>query len=66
MEVAFERKRMKVNIKKTKMMVCGSEGEAPKSRIDPCGVFGGRVMANLVLCTYVEDGSMLDVQKPRE
>ena len=30
MEVAFERKRMKFNIKKTKMMVCGSEGEAPK------------------------------------
>ena len=42
---------MKVKIKKTKVMVCGSQ-EAPKSRTDPCGVCGGRVMANSVLCMY--------------
>ena len=35
-------------------MVCGSEGEAPKSRIDPCGVCSGRVMVNLMLCTICE------------
>ena len=32
-------------------MVCGSEGEAPKSRIDPWDVCSERVMANSVLCT---------------
>ena len=42
---------MKVNIKKTKLMVSGSEGELYKSKIDPCGVCGKRVMANSVLCT---------------
>ena len=42
---------LKVNTRKTKMMVSGSEGELLKSKIDPCGVCGGRVMANSVLCT---------------
>ena len=32
-------------------MVSGSEGEPYKSKIDPCGVCGKRVMANSVLCT---------------
>ena len=32
-------------------MVSGSEGELLKSKIDPCGVCGRRVMANSVLCT---------------
>ena len=32
-------------------MVSGSEGELYKSKIDPCGVCGRRVMANSVLCT---------------
>ena len=32
-------------------MVSGSEGELFKSKIDPCGVCGRRVMANSVLCT---------------
>ena len=49
--MAFERKGMKVNMKKTEAMVCELEGEAPKSRIDSCGVCNGRVMANSVLCT---------------
>ena len=32
-------------------MVSGSEGELIKSKINPCGAFGRRVMANSVLCT---------------
>ena len=32
-------------------MVCGSEGEVIRSRIDPCGICGKRVTVNLVLCT---------------
>ena len=37
---------MKVNIRKTKMMVSGAEGE---SKVDPCGICGKRVMSNAVL-----------------
>ena len=48
---ALESKGLKVNIRKTKLMVSGSEGELFKSKIDPCGVCGRRVMANSVLCT---------------
>ena len=48
---AFESKGLKANLGKTKMMVCGSEGEKTKSKIDPCGVCGKRVMANSVMCT---------------
>ena len=48
---AFECKGLKVNLKKTKVMVSGSEGEVLKSKIDPCGVCGKRVKANSVLCT---------------
>ena len=43
----FESKRLKVNLKKTKVMVSGSKGEVLKSKVDPCGK---RVMANLVMC----------------
>jgi len=32
-------------------MVSGTEGELPKSKIDPCGICGRRVMANSVQCT---------------
>ena len=42
---------LKINTRKTKVMVSGSEGEVFKSKIDPCGVCGRRVMANSVLCT---------------
>ena len=31
-------------------MVSGSEGEMPKSKIDPCGVCGKRVMSNSIQC----------------
>ena len=48
---ALESKVLKVNTRKTKVMVSGSEGERFKSKIDPCGVCGRRVMANSVLCT---------------
>ena len=53
-KMAFERKERKVNIKKTKVIVCGLEGEATRSRIDPCGVCNGKLMANLVLGTTCE------------
>ena len=48
---ALESKDLKVNTRKTKVMVSRSKGELFKSKIDPCGVFGRRVMANSVLCT---------------
>ena len=48
---ALESKGLKVNTRKTKVMVSRSEGELFKSKIDPCGVCGRRVMANSVLCT---------------
>ena len=48
---ALESKGLKVNTRKTKVMVSGSEGELFKSKIDPCGVCGRIVTANSVLCT---------------
>ena len=48
---AFESKGLKVNLGKTKMMVSGTDGEVPTSKVDPCGVCGKRVMANSVSCT---------------
>ena len=48
---ALESKGLKVNIRKTKVMVSRSEGKRFKSKIHPCGVCGRRVMANSVLCT---------------
>ena len=48
---ALESKGLKVNTRKTKVMVSGSKGELFKSKIYPCGVCGRRVMANSVLCT---------------
>ena len=47
---ALESKDVKVNTRKTKVMVSGSK-ELFKSKIDPCGVRGRRVMTNSVLCT---------------
>ena len=40
-------KGLKVNLKKTKVMVCDSKGEALKSKVDPCAKCGKRVM-----CTW--------------
>ena len=48
---ALESKGLKVNIRKTKVIAIGSEGELFKSKIDPCGVCARRVMVNSVLCT---------------
>ena len=47
----LESKGLKVNTRKVKVMVSGSEGELFKSKIDPCGVCGRRVMANSALFT---------------
>jgi len=47
---AFETKGLKVNLRKTKVMMSGIEGKITKSKIDPCGVCGKRVMSNSVLC----------------
>ena len=33
---AFENKELKVNLKKTKVIVSGSKGEVLKSKVDPC------------------------------
>ena len=43
---AFESKGLKVNIKKTKMMMTGSKG-----KVDSCIKWGKRAMTNLVLCS---------------
>ena len=48
---ALESKDLKVNTRKTKVMVSGSEGELFKSKIDSCGVCGRKVMADSLLCT---------------
>ena len=47
--------KQKVNTRKTKLMVSGSEGELYKNKIDPCGVCVRRVMVNSVLCTKCEN-----------
>ena len=43
---AFENKEIKVNLKKTKEMVSGSNGEVIKGKVDPCAKCGKREMAN--------------------
>ena len=48
---ALESKGLKVNTRKTKLMVSESEGQIFKSKIDSCGVCGRRIMANSMLCT---------------
>ena len=60
---ALESKGLKVNTRKTKLMVRGSEGELFKSKIDPCGVCGRRVMANSFLCTKGGNWVHADAQK---
>ena len=51
---ALESKSLKVNTRNTKVMA-GRSRELFKSKIDPCGVCGRRVMANSVLCTKCEN-----------
>ena len=48
---AFESKGLKVNLKKTKVMVSGSKGEALKSTTDLDAKCGKRVMASSAMCT---------------
>ena len=48
---SLESKGLKVNTRKIKVMVSGSEEELFKSKINPCGVCGRRVMADSLLCT---------------
>ena len=48
---ALESKGLRINIRKTKMMVSGAEGEVVRSRVDPRGVCGKRVVSNAVWCT---------------
>ena len=52
---AWESRGSKVNTRKTKVKVSRSEGELFKSKIDPCGVCGRRVMANSVSYTKCEN-----------
>ena len=37
---AFESKGLKVNLRKTKVVVSGAEGEVSVSKVDPCGICG--------------------------
>ena len=37
---ALESKELKVNLEKTKVMVCGSKNKVIQSRIDLCGICG--------------------------
>ena len=48
---AFESKGMRVNLRRTKLIVSGMEKETLDSKIDPCRVCGTRVMSNSVLGT---------------
>ena len=47
---AFESKRLKVNLKKTKVMVGDSKEDVFMSKVDPCTKCGKRTMTNSVLC----------------
>ena len=49
---AFESKGLKVNLGKTKVMVCSgiTKDGMSKSKVDPCGVCNLRVKDNSVLC----------------
>ena len=46
----FRSKELKVNFKKTEVIMSGLRGEILKSKINPCAKGGYRVMANSVLC----------------
>ena len=45
---AQENNGLRVNIKKTKVMLSRSQGKLLKCKIDPCGMSGRIVMANSV------------------
>ena len=46
---AFETKGLKLDLRKTKVVVSGAEVEVTVSKVDPSGICGKRVMANSVL-----------------
>ena len=56
----LESKRPKMNLKKMKVMVCGSEGKVIGSMLDPCGICGKRLTINSVVCTkcdqWIQEG----------
>ena len=60
---ALESKGLKVNTRKTKVMVSGSEGKLYKSKIDPCGVCGGESWPIQCCAQNVEAGFMANVRK---
>ena len=47
---ALERKGLKMNLGKTKVVVSGAESEVSVSKIDPCSICGKRVVTRSVLC----------------
>ena len=47
---AIERKGLKVNLSKTKVMVSGEGGVKVVSKVDTCGVCDKRVKTNSILC----------------
>ena len=60
---ALESKGLKVNTRKTKVMVRGLEGELFKSKIDPCGFVGGESWPIQCCAQNLETGFMANVQK---
>ena len=60
---ALESKGLKVNTRKTKVMVSMSEGKLFKSKIDPCGVCGKKSWPIQCCAQNVESGFLADVQK---
>ena len=48
-KIAIEKKGLKVNLRKTKVIVSGEGGDRAISMIDPCGVCDKRVKANGVM-----------------
>ena len=59
---ALEGKELKVNVKKTKMMVSETEGQIVLSKIDPCG-WGKGLSLTLCVAHSVRSGYMGDARK---
>ena len=60
---AFESKRLKMNLKKTKVVVNGSKDKVLKSDVDPCAKCGKRMMVNSVMCTKCGKWVYVDVRE---
>ena len=48
---AIESKALKMNLKRTKVMVSGSKGEVLKCKVDSCAMYVERLQENSVMCT---------------